>query len=74
MTNDQLASCGLDPQWNHREIETLDAMRERQAAEKREALRVALEAAWEEPGLLPVMSPQRHSAAALYRVLVWKGN
>jgi len=73
MTNDEIASCGLDPQWNHREIETLDAMRERQAAEKREVLRVALEAAWEEPGLLPVMSPQRHSAAALYRLTFGRG-
>jgi len=73
MTNDQIASCGLDPQWNHREPKTLDAIRERQAAEKLEALRVALEAAWEEPGLLPVMSPQRHNAAALYRLTFGKG-
>ena len=73
MTNDQIASCGLDPQWKHREIETLDAIRERQAAEKREALRVALEAAWEEPGLLPRFSPARYNAAALYRFLFERG-
>ena len=73
MTNDQIASCGLDPQWNYREIETLDAIRERQAAEKREALRVALEAAWEEPGLLPRFSPARYNAAALYRFLFGRG-
>jgi len=69
-----IARHWADTQWTAQtSTRELDDLRARQLTQKREDLRQAIEAAWEEPEIFPTFSAERHNAAALYRLVFGRG-
>jgi len=74
MSLPDIANHWADKQWTAKNsTRELDDLRAKQKAQSLDTLRQVLEAAWQEPEILPLYSAERYNAAALYRLVFERG-